>query len=230
MDNAQKYAPVTCLITAYNAELYIEEAIASLVQQTRPPAEIILVDDGSTDATAMLAKQAGGAILRVIHQKNAGSAAGRNRGLKEISQPFVMFADADDISHPDRIERCLDAFAEMPELAAVFGNWQNFWIDALVNEEDAESSKHLKGEQKSRLLCTGLLRSEFSSSLGEFDTTLALSEVHWVVRALKTGSEIHDLGVATYRRRIHHSNISRGKTPDDMFAMVQRLRHASGSA
>lgn len=220
-------APVSCLITAYNAAPYIEEAVQSLVQQTRPPAEIILVDDGSTDDTAARAQEAGGGLLRVIRQENSGVAMGRNRGLKEASQPFVMFADADDISLPNRIAWCLEAFDEVPERDAVFANWRNFWIEALAHEETDGSSRAPSGEQTSRYLCTGMYRADLVRAVGAFDPSLKLCEVQWVSRAIKTATAVGDIGRLTYLRRIHHTNISRTMTLDSTFDLVQRLRGKS---
>lgn len=217
-------APVTCLITAYNSAAYVEEAVRSLVDQTRPPAEIILVDDGSTDNTVDLARQVGGTALRVIRQENAGIAAGRNRGLAEVSQPFVIFCDADDISLPERIEWCLAAFDEAPERDVVFGNWRNFWIEALAHEE-ADSSTHApSGEQTSRFLCSAMYRSDLVRAVGTFDPSLKMSEVHWVNRAIKAAQSVRDLGHLMYLRRIHYTNYSRTLTVDATFELVQRMR------
>ena len=220
-------APVSCLITAYNAAPFIEEAVLSLVQQSRPPAEIIMVDDGSTDATAELAQKAGGALLRVIRQEHAGVAAGRNRGIAEVSQPFVLFMDADDISPPDRIAWSLAAFDEAPESDAVFGNWRNFWIDALAHEETSGRSHAPSGEQTSRYLCAGLYRVDLVRAVGAFDPTFMLSDVHWTSRAVKAAAVVGDFGRLAYLRRIHHTNISRTMTTDDTFELVRRLRGKS---
>lgn len=227
MANNQNPAPVTCLITAYNAAPFIEEAVESLVNQTRPPAEIVLVDDGSTDNTAKLAQMAGGGLLRVIGQKNGGNPAGRNRGLKEISQPFVMFADADDISLPDRIALSLDAFNDVPERDAVFGKWRNFWIDELAHEENDPRTHAPSGVQTSRYLCTAMFRADLVRKVGEFDPSLQYSDVHWLSRTVKAAELIGALDHLTYLRRIHHSNLSRKLTVDGTFELIQRLRGKS---
>lgn len=224
MGDTMQTAPVSCVIAAYNAAAYIEQAVFSLVHQTRPPSEIILVDDGSTDGTAALAENAGGSILRVIRQDNAGVASARNVGLAEVSQPYVLFADADDISLENRISMCMHAFDSDPKVDAVFGNWQNFWIDDLAYEEQDMEITVPKGEQFSRSLCTGMLRTEVARANVKFDPSLSLSEVFWVVQLIKSGARIHDLGHKTYHRRIHHSNASRRKRPDDLFDMISALR------
>jgi glycosyltransferase involved in cell wall biosynthesis len=224
MADAPATAPVSVVITAYNAAPYIQEAITSLVDQTRPPAEIIVVDDGSTDNSGPLALEAGGGLVRVIRQENAGMAAGRNTALDAVSQPFVMFSDADDVSVPNRIELCLDAFAVNPALAGVFANWKNFWIEGLAEEEQAESSAFLKGEQSTRFLCTGLFRSELVRRVGHFSSVSNYAEVLWVSSVEQTGEPLLDLGELTYLRRIHHTNASRNRTTSDLFELIRHLR------
>lgn len=223
-NNIDQSQNVTCLVTAYNAALYIEEAIHSLATQTHPPAEIVLVDDGSTDDTAKLAKAAGGSLVSVITQPNAGVIAGRNRCLNEIRHPFVLFSDADDISKPDRISTALSAFAKTPALSAVFGHWRNFWIDELADEENASSNAVPRGIQQSRLLCSGVFRSDFVRSVGPFEEGLSMSEVLWVSRASKLAMFVEDLDQLVYERRIHHTNMSRKKSVDDMFDLIARMR------
>lgn len=89
---------VSIIIPAYNAEKTIERCIDSLVKQTYKPAEIIIIDDGSTDRTSSILNryELKYKYIKVIHQKNAGVSAARNRGLDEASSEYVLFVDSDD--------------------------------------------------------------------------------------------------------------------------------------
>jgi glycosyltransferase involved in cell wall biosynthesis len=97
----EKTAPVSALMAAYNGSAFIREAIESVKAQTLPVAELIIVDDGSTDDTAEIVKSMG---LRVISQTNCGLAAARNSCIRASSQPWLAFIDHDDIWEPRKIE------------------------------------------------------------------------------------------------------------------------------
>ncbi|MEO5800112.1 MAG: glycosyltransferase family A protein [Gemmatimonadales bacterium] len=107
---------IATVIPAYNAAASIEAAIASAREQTIPPAEIIVVDDGSTDATARLAGAAG---VRVIQQANAGPGAARNRGIAATDAEWIALLDADDSWRPERIAHQLERIGE-PRVAVIF--------------------------------------------------------------------------------------------------------------
>lgn len=101
---------ISVVIPVYNREQLIGPTLESLLNQTLPAEEIIVVDDGSTDETARVA--AGyGSTVRVIRQRNQGPAAARNRGFRESRGEFVHFFDSDDLAVPNKHEVQLDALA-----------------------------------------------------------------------------------------------------------------------
>lgn len=89
---------LSIIVPAYNAEKYIQTTIDCLLHQTYPHLEIIIVDDGSTDGTADICDEYRTRIstVRVIHQKNSGTYAARNTGLKAANGNYIAFMDADD--------------------------------------------------------------------------------------------------------------------------------------
>src|SRR5689334_10135830 len=91
------------IIPAYNAVETLGRAIDSALAQSLPPHEVVVVDDGSRDATAELAERYGPPV-RVIRQSNAGPGAARNRGVQATSSPWVAFLDADDEWLPKKME------------------------------------------------------------------------------------------------------------------------------
>jgi glycosyltransferase involved in cell wall biosynthesis len=111
--------PVSAVIPAYNREREVVEAIGSVRAQTRPPAEILVVDDGSTDGTAAAAEAAG---ARVLRQENRGVSAARNAGVEAANQPWIAFLDSDDLWEPDRLERQWEALALAPDVGLVFSD------------------------------------------------------------------------------------------------------------
>ncbi|MBL8850099.1 MAG: glycosyltransferase family 2 protein [Planctomycetaceae bacterium] len=101
---------ISVVIPAYNAEGCVARAIESVLAQTQAVREIIVVDDGSRDATAAAVEQFG-ADVRLIRQSNAGPAAARNHGVREAHCEWIAFLDADDAWLPSKNERqaaCLE--------------------------------------------------------------------------------------------------------------------------
>lgn len=116
---------VSVLVPAYNAERTIAETLGSVLGQTHRNIEIIVVDDGSTDATASIVRHMAeqDVRLRLLSQANAGVAAARNAALADARGAFVAPLDADDLWHPEKLERQLRRFAEVPERTGVVWCW-----------------------------------------------------------------------------------------------------------
>lgn len=91
------------IIPAYNAKDTLARALDSVLAQSWPAFEIIVIDDGSIDATAEVAKSYGDKI-RYLHQDNAGVSAARNHGARIASGDWLVFLDADDWYYPDRLK------------------------------------------------------------------------------------------------------------------------------
>jgi glycosyltransferase involved in cell wall biosynthesis len=102
MELNQGNPSVSAVIPAYNAEQFISGAIQSVLAQTHKIAEIIVVDDGSTDRTAEIA--AGFPGVRVIHRPNGGPGAARNTGIHAASGEWIGFLDSDDLWVPRKTE------------------------------------------------------------------------------------------------------------------------------
>lgn len=94
---------ISVVIPCYNAEVFIEEAIRSALDQTFPPKEVIVIDDGSTDASAVIAASIS-PLVRVISQENQGESVARNRGFEEVKGDWIAFLDADDLWEPTKLE------------------------------------------------------------------------------------------------------------------------------
>lgn len=94
---------LSVIIPAYNRAHLLPLTLRSLLAQSLPATEILVVDDGSTDTTVEVAESFGG-IVRVIRQANAGPAAARNRGFRESTGDFVHFFDSDDVALPNKHE------------------------------------------------------------------------------------------------------------------------------
>lgn len=100
---------ISAVIPTYNRQADVVRAIESVLAQTTPVAEIILIDDGSTDNTVANIREKFGASVTIIQQQNAGVSAARNRGIEAARNNWIAFLDSDDIWFPEKTERQLEA-------------------------------------------------------------------------------------------------------------------------
>jgi glycosyltransferase involved in cell wall biosynthesis len=105
---------ISVVIAAYNASATLGRAIQSVLVQTRPADEIIVVDDGSTDGTADAARQFGSGV-RVISQSNGGASVARNTGIQNACGDWIAFLDADDEWLPEKLSMQDEWFRKHPD-------------------------------------------------------------------------------------------------------------------
>ena len=132
---------VSVVIPTYNYGRFIAEAVESVLAQTYPIAEIIVVDDGSTDDTETVVRTFGEKV-RYVRQTNEGVCSARNRGINSSNGDMIAFLDADDIWLPEKIEKQLARFAEDPEIGLVHCGLREF--DTATGETIA---MHLDGDE-----------------------------------------------------------------------------------
>jgi glycosyltransferase involved in cell wall biosynthesis len=129
---------VSVIIPAYNAAAHLGEALESLLRQTYPAAEIIVVDDGSTDGTQQVLRGYHDSV-RTIRQENTGAGAARNRGLSAATGKYVAFMDADDVCAPERLQQQVAALQRTPEAIACFTGYWQFDASGRFAEQAASS-------------------------------------------------------------------------------------------
>jgi glycosyltransferase involved in cell wall biosynthesis len=124
---------VSVVITSHNYAHFLPNAVASVVAQTFPNWELIIVDDGSTDATVSTAHELMLSYpdrrMRLLWQPDQGPAAARNTGARHASGTFVLFLDADDMLAPTMLERATAVMAEQPDVGFVYSGMQLFGHD-----------------------------------------------------------------------------------------------------
>lgn len=113
---------VSVIIPTYNRETFIPYAVESVMLQTRPVEEVIVVDDGSTDATLSVLNKLSMdyPTLKFYTQPNGGVASARNNAMAQSSGQYIAFLDSDDRFLPTKIEHCLDLFDKHPEAGTVY--------------------------------------------------------------------------------------------------------------
>lgn len=206
-------ARVSIVVTAFNQEAFISEAVESALGQTVPATEVVVIDDGSTDRTPeILARHP---AIRVVRQPNGGVSSARNRGIAECRGEFLILLDGDDRLDPRAVETGLAAFTERSDLAFVWGTHRTI-------DEDGRliSRKHkpgVTGSHYARLLYNNYIvspgvamyRISVLREAAGFDVSLRGSEDYDLhLRLTRTHPvAFHPAEVLEYRR--HGGNTTR---------------------
>jgi glycosyltransferase involved in cell wall biosynthesis len=196
---------VSVIIPVYNCRRYLGEAIASALGQTLPPAEVIVVDDGSTDGSAEVAR-AFPSPVRCTSQPHGGIGMARNLGVTLARGEFIAFLDADDIWTTRKLELQMTALAADLAVDMVFGHLEQFVSPDL----DAAARARLRaptGGGPAYTAATLLIRRASMDRAGPFATQWQLGEfVDWYLRASEAGLQSLMLPEVLLRRRIHADN------------------------
>ena len=115
-----KNGKVSVIIATYNRKKYFEHAVISVLNQTYPYLEVIVVDDGSTDGTKEFIKSISDNRIKYIYQKNSGQNAAKNTGLLAALGQYITILDSDDVIHPDKIKKQVAALVNNPEYGFVY--------------------------------------------------------------------------------------------------------------
>jgi glycosyltransferase involved in cell wall biosynthesis len=206
------------LIPAFNAAATIAETIHSITEQTVSPIEIIVIDDGSVDATAEVAASCDSRV-RVIRQKNSGSGSAVTKGIQEAACPFIAPIDADDLWLPHKMAIQLDYLEKNPECAGVFCRLKTF------RENSAPQKTEIVQAGWSRI--TMVMRTESARQIGPMiDPPGGRGEmIDWIARARDLGIKLHMMDDVLALRRIHSDSLTfrRNSESDRSYAHVAWL-------
>lgn len=179
---------VSVIIPVYNGEKYIRHAIQSVIDQTYPNLEILVVDDGSIDGTKDVVTNSFPSIL-YLRQENKGAAAARNLGIKKSTGEYIAFLDSDDVWLPQKVARQMEAIAKNPAIKISHTNIK-IKVDGQMRDT-AYPVSHQEGRIfENLLLHTGsvvcstlLIKKECFEKVGYFDEELRTAEdVHLFLR------------------------------------------------
>jgi len=211
---------VSVLMPVYNGEIYIEQALESLLAQSEQDWELVVVDDGSTDSTPQILAKFNDARIKVVHQKNSGEACARNAGLEHAQGKYIAFLDADDFYFPNALED-LSSFLDLhPEYGVAYSNGQ---ICDSNNQPLMTLSEIRPGLYTGKILdrlvissnvvtvpvCTMTRRSVITEHSVQFDRNLIIGPDwdFWIQLAVYTAFGYLDSMTCNYR--IHNTNITR---------------------
>lgn len=222
---------VSVVMPAYNAAAYIAESIRSVLNQDFPSFELIVVDDGSVDATAEIV--AGfGSDVRYLRQPNSGGcSAPRNNGARYARGEFLVFLDSDDLMSLGRLRRQVDALRRQPALACVTADYRNFSQQGPAAVSHFQTCPQLSAEWRAagetELLVLGsrrareilveenfgiasalMFRTTDFQVLQGFDESLGASEDFDLLYRAALRGPIGVLRQECFARRLHDTNMS----------------------
>ena len=199
---------VSVIIAVYNGEPYLGECIESVLAQTVPPDEVIVVDDGSTDRSAEVAKSFGHGVI-VLRQQNAGQAAAIAAGLARSTGTCIAFNDHDDLWVPQKQEWQLSTLTERADLGVVFGLTEQFVSPELAPDEHRRLSPRV-AIMPGQILPAALVRRSAFDSVGGIDPTLrGVGASDWIARMKASRLANAMLPSVVHRRRLHPGNYGR---------------------
>lgn len=230
---------VSVVVPVYNGAAFLDEALRSLVAQSRPAAQIVVIDDGSTDdsfavATAFAATHS---IVEAYQQPNGGSASARNAGIAHSDGNVLAFLDADDLAMPTKLALQVGMLEADQSLHGTVGTQEMFfepgaptpiWMDPPPGWLPEAATRHSRHG-----LMSMVVRRELFDAIGGFDETLRFGEdTDWLLRAWDSGHRVPLIDDLVVRRRIHHNNLTQDS---DAFRRAQfevlakRIRRRRGT-
>lgn len=202
---------ISVVIPVFDGERTLGEAIESVLAQPRGVAEILVVDDGSTDGSAAVA-QTFGPPVQVLTQPRSGIGAARNRGIEAATGERLTFLDADDLWSPDKLEVQLQAMADDPTLDMVFGHVLQF------QDVAGQPPRDVPPIMSGAVAGTMMAHARVFQTVGLFATQWKVGEfIDWFLRARECGIKSVVLPEVLLRRRLHGANTGmreRGSRPD----------------
>lgn len=225
LEEAAEPGLISCIVPVFNGERYVAEALESILRQTYPHREIIVVNDGSRDGTSQALVPFKDRV-RVIDQDNQGPSVARNRGIQESRGAFIAFLDADDLWVDDKLAVQMSRFEARPELQLCSGHIKSFWIPELDRERQMFEGHPYHHERPMLSPCTVLVRREVFQQIGGFDPQLRNGEdTDWFMRMMKAGIVYETVPRLLVNRRQHDSNLTRKfrNSPDAVLSHLKRV-------
>jgi glycosyltransferase involved in cell wall biosynthesis len=197
---------VSIIMAVYNGEKYINEAILSLLNQTYPPTELIIIDDGSTDDTPNILRNFKNQFA-IITQSNQGQPAAQNLGIQLAKGKYIGFLDSDDVYASHKISTQVEFLEQHPQIDMIYGYVKQFISPELP--EHIKQTKHCPQQAEPGYIAIGgLFKKECFEITGLFDTQWRVGYfIDWYMRAKEQQLKEHLINDIIAKRRIHDNNL-----------------------
>jgi glycosyltransferase involved in cell wall biosynthesis len=186
----------------YNAEEFLTEALESVFAQDYSPLEVLVVDDGSQDRSAEIARSYAG--IRYFEQQNQGASAARNLALAHARGEYIAFVDADDVVPPTKLSLQVSYLVEHPEVACVMG--RQHWMQ----EPPGAARDAVWGDLEGIPLLSMVIRKSVLDEVGEFKEA-PHEDMDLLVRLRAAGHKYFVLPEIVLHRRYHGKNLFAGQ-------------------
>lgn len=219
-------APVSAIIAVKDGEAHMRGAIESVLNQSPPPQELIVVDGHSSDASVEIAKSYDGVTSLV--QPGTGLAEAWNVGVEASGGRYVAFLDSDDIWLPGKIESQVAELDARPELAMVIGRAKQILWPGVTELPSGFRREWLDGDYPAPMPGTMMIRREVFDQVGLFDPSYIVAlDVDWLARVKDAGLQIGTVHLLMLEKRFDGSNLSL-RLPDVYHReMVRAMRESA---
>jgi glycosyltransferase involved in cell wall biosynthesis len=222
---------VSVIIPCYNQAQFLPAALDSVLAQTRPPLEVIVVDDGSTDATGAAAEGFAPRV-RLLSQAQQGIGAARNTGVAAARGELIAFLDADDLWTPNSLALRLAPLEADRAVGCVFGQTEQF-ISPELDDEARAGLQCPEGAVVARFAAAMLIRRSAYDRVGPFSTALRVGEmIDWAARLDDLPITVVNVEALVLRRRIHGANTvlrRKSEATDYLRALQASIRRRSAA-
>ncbi len=214
-------------IPAYNAAAYLAAALRSVLAQSMPVDDVVVVDDGSSDDSEALAA-AFGPLVRVVCQPHLGVGAARSRAVEAVRGELIVLLDADDLLTERSVASRVGVMQARREVDLVFGQVRSF------GAIDAAGPLGIDESQSARVAGSMLVRRAAYERVGGFRPGVRAEGLDWLLRAQELGLVSATVDEQVLWRRVHGANSSSGeRRPVDEFPRLLKAsldrRRAAGS-
>jgi glycosyltransferase involved in cell wall biosynthesis len=216
---------VSAIIAVKDGERHLGEAIESVVSQSHPPLEVIVVDGDSKDRSAEIARSFD--LVRLIEQDGLGLSGAWNQGLEASSGGLIAFLDSDDVWLPGKLEAQVELLGRRPELAGCLG-LSKFVVEPGSAPPPGFRTNLLQGEHPGPMPGTLLVRREVFDRIGDFDPEYAICmDVDWFARVKDAGLELATIPRLFLEKRFHSRNLSHSQPERYRSEMLRAIRDSA---
>jgi glycosyltransferase involved in cell wall biosynthesis len=216
---------ISVILPVMDGERWLGEAIESVLAQSYPRLELVVVDGGSSDRSAEIARSY--AEVTYVEQEGTGLAQAWNQAVEVSKGELIAFADGDDRWMPGKLDAQTELLEQRPELAGAIG-LVRFFLTPGGTPPPGMRPELLEGEHVALLPGALLVRRELFDSIGDFDTSYEIAiDVDWFARLKDAGFELAPVAQVVLEKRFHSSNLSLSQPDLYHREMVRAMRDSA---
>lgn len=221
MDALNEKGMVSVIVPCYNQAIYLPEALNSLLAQTYQCWEAIVVNDGSPDETEKVALEytRKDSRIKYVFKENGGLSSARNKGIELAQGEFILPLDADDIIHPEYMEKAMEAFEDNPFLKLVFCRGVFFGVKNKVWNLRYEGYEELL--QRNHIFCSAFFRRSDCMAIGGYDENMRKGHEDWefFIRLLDENSLVYQIPSPLFYYRVKEQSMITAAKQADVYLM-----------